>query len=146
MLGREAGWGEGFGADGPDGGYPGEAGEFAPEVGEVEPEERGFGGVVNGGALLAGEECGVADDERGVGVGEHGGGVGREIEVGGVGLVEVLEEDAGVGDGAATGGVDGDGADAFEGFGGGEPVGIFDEQEDAADFVAAGDGAAGDDG
>ena len=96
--------------------------------------------------MLAGEECGVADDEGGVGVGEGGGGVGGEIEIGGVGVVEVLEEDAGVGYGAAAGGVDGYGADALEGVGGGEPGGIFDEEEDAADFVAAGDGAAGNDG
>ena len=146
MLRGEAGWGQGFGAEGPDGGYPGEAGEFAPEVGEVKPEEWGFGGVVDGGAVLAGEECGVADEERGVGAGEHGGEVGGEVDEGGVGVVEVLEEDAGVGDGAAAGGVGGDGADALEGFGGGEPVGIFDEEEDAADFVEGGDGAAGDDG
>ena len=85
--------------------------------------------------MLAGEECGVADEKRGVGGGEHGGEVGGEVDEGGVGVVEVLEEDAGVGDGAAAGGVGGDGADLLEGFAGGEPVGIFDEQEDAADFV-----------
>jgi hypothetical protein len=49
-----------------------------------------------------------------------------------MGLVEVLEEDAGVGDGTAAGGVGGDGADLFEGFGDGKAGGIFDEQEDAA--------------
>jgi len=96
--------------------------------------------------MLAGEECGVADEEGGVGVGEHGGEVGGEVDEVGVGLVEVLEEDAGVGDGAAAGGVGGYGADTLEGFVRGEPVGIFDEEEDAADFVAAGDSAAGNDG
>ena len=146
MLRREAGGGEGFGAEGPDGGDPGKAGELAPELGEVEPEERGFGGVVDGGAMLAGEECGVADEEGGVGGGEHEGRVGGQVEKGGMGVVEVLEEDAGVGDGAAAGGVRGDGADLLESFGGREPVGIFDEEEDAADFVEGGDGAAGDDG
>ncbi len=90
--------------------------------------------------------AGVADEESRVGGGEHGGEVGGEVEEGGVVLVEVLEEDAGVGDGAAAGGVDGDGANLLEGFDGGEPVGIFDEQEDAADFVERGDGAAGNDG
>ena len=49
--------------------------------------------------------------------------------------MEVLEEDAGVGDGAAAGGVGGDGADLLEGLGGREPVGILDEKKDAADFV-----------
>ena len=76
LLRGEAGGGEGFGAEGPDGGDPGKAGEFAPEVGEVEPEEWGFGGVVDGGAMLAGEEGGVADEEGGVGGGEHGAVVG----------------------------------------------------------------------
>ncbi len=120
---------------------------------EVEPEERRVGGVVDGGTVrfdlrsaFAGEESGVADEERGVGGGKHGGGVGGEIEKGGMGVVEVLEEDAGVGDGAAAGGVGGYGADVLEGFGGGEAVRIFDEEEDAADFVEGGDGAAGNDG
>jgi len=48
----------------------------------------------------------------------------------------VLEEDAGIGDGAAAGGVGGQGADLLEGLVGGKAGGIFDEQEDAADFVA----------
>ncbi len=33
LLGGEAVGGQGFGTNGPDGGYPGEAGELAPEVG-----------------------------------------------------------------------------------------------------------------
>ena len=82
----------------------------------------------------------AASEAGSMGRGRRGG---RE---GGVGVVEVLEEDAGVGDGAAAGGVGGDGADLLEGFGGGEPVGILDEEQDAADFVEGGDGAAGDDG
>jgi hypothetical protein len=61
-------------------------------------------------------------------------------------LVEVLEEDAGVGDGAAAGGVGGEGADLLESLGDGEAVGIFYEEKDAADFVERGDGAAGNDG
>ncbi len=77
---------------------------------------------------------------------EHGEGVGGLFDVGGVRGVEVLEEDAGVGDGAARGGVACDGADVVEGCVGGEVVGIFDEEEDAADLVERGDGAAGDDG
>ncbi len=146
LIRREARGGKGFGADGPDGGYPGEAGEFAPEVGEIEPEERCGGRGVDGGAMLAGEESGIADEESGVGGDEHGGGVSGEIEVGGVGSVEVLEEDADVGGGTAAGGVGCDGADELEGVAGGEVRGIFDEQKDAADFVERGDGAAGDDG
>jgi len=105
-------------------------------VGEVEPEEWDFGGGVDGGAVFAGEEGGVADEEGGVGGREHGGRVGGEVEKGGVSLVEVLEEDAGIGDGAAAGGVGGQGADLLEGLVGGKAGGIFDEQEDAADFVA----------
>lgn len=68
------------------------------------------------------------------------------MEEGWPGVVEVLEEDAGVGDGAAAGRVGSEGADLPEGFIGGEVRGIFDEEEDAADFVARGDGAAGNDG
>jgi hypothetical protein len=52
----------------------------------------------------------------------------------------------GVGGGAAAGGVGGYGADLFEGCVGGEVLGIFYEEENAADFVTGGDGAAGDDG
>ena len=72
----EASGGEGFRTYGPDGGYPREAGELAPEMGEIQPEERSLGGGVDRGALLAGEECRVADDEGGVGSGNHGGGIG----------------------------------------------------------------------
>ena len=68
------------------------------------------------------------------------------MEEGRAGVVKVFEEDAGVGDGAATGGVGGEGADFLEGFIGGEARRIFDEEKDAADFVARGDGAAGNDG
>lgn len=96
--------------------------------------------------MIAGEECGVADEECGVGGGEHSERVGGLVEEEGLVVVEVLEEDVGVGVGAAAGGVGCDSADAFEGVGGGEAGGIFDEEEDAADFVMGGDGAAGDDG
>ena len=68
------------------------------------------------------------------------------MKEGGAGVVEVLEEDAGVGDGAAAGGVGGEGADLLEGFVRGEARGIFDEEKDAANVVARGDGAARNDG
>jgi hypothetical protein len=60
--------------------------------------------------------------------------------------VEVLEEDAGVGGGAARGGVGGDGADLLECVFCGEASGIFYEQKDAADLVQGGNGAPGHDG
>lgn len=96
--------------------------------------------------MLAGEQGGIADEEGGVGCGEHGEWVGVVLGEGGVGIVEALEEETGVGGGAARGGVGGDGLDVPEGFGGGKVAGIFDEQEDAADLVEGGDGAAGNDG
>ena len=64
--------------------------------------------------MLAGEECGVADEECGVGGGEHGEGVGGLVEEERLVVVKVLEEDVGVGVGAATGGVGCDGADAID--------------------------------
>lgn len=145
MLRGEVGGGEGFGAERPDGGYPGEASELAPEVSEIEPEEGGRA-TVDGGFAFACEECGVADEECGVGGGEHGRGIGRVVVEGGVSVMEVLEEDLCVGDGATAGGVGGYGADLLEGVGDGEALRILDEEEDAADFVAGGDGTAGDDG
>ena len=51
----------------------------------------------------------VADEECGVGVREHGDGIGWVLEEGGVGAEELAEEDLGVGEGAAGGGVGGDG-------------------------------------
>ena len=98
------------------------------------------------GAVLAGEERGVADEECGVGGGEHGDGVGALLGEGGARVVEVLEEDVRVGGGAARGGVGGDGGDVRESFGDGEIRGIFDEEKNAADLAERGDGAAGDDG
>ena len=87
-------------------------------------------------SAFAGEEGGVADEQGGVGGSEHCEGVCGLVEEEGLVVVEVLEEDVGVGGGAAAGGVGGDGADLLEGFVGGEMLGIFDEEEDAADFVA----------
>ena len=62
-----------------------------------------------------GEQCGVADEQGGVGVLEHGDGVGWVLEEGGLGAEEFAEEDLGVGEGAAGGGVGGYGADCGEG-------------------------------
>ncbi len=136
---------ESIGADGPDGGDPGEAGEFTPELSEVEPEEIGEGRV-DGGLVFAREERRVSNEESGVAGGEHGRGIGGLLDVGGMGLVEVLEEDARVGGRAARGGVGGEGADALERSGGGEVIGVFDEQENAADLMQGSDVAARDDG
>lgn len=96
--------------------------------------------------VLASEQSGVADEERGVGGRKHGRGVCGLVEEEGLVVVEVFEEDAGVGGGAAAGGVGGYGADLLEGGVGGEMPRIFDEEENAADFIARGNGAAGDDG
>ena len=145
LRGETCGY-EGFGARSPDGGDPGESGELAPEMGEVKPEKWGVGCGVELSAVLACEECGIADEECGIGRGEHGQRIGGLVDEGRVGGVEVLEEDAGVGDGTAAGGVGGDAADAGESIGGGQVAGILDEQEDTADLVERGDGAAGDDG
>jgi len=136
--GRAAGC-EGLGAGGPDGGDPGEAGAGVPLMGEVDPEE-GAGDGFDLGLALAGEEGGVADKERGVGLAEHRHGVGGVREEDRVVGVELAEEDLQVGDGAAGGGVRCDGADGREG------VGVFDEEEDGADVIEGGDGAARDDG
>ena len=132
-------WREGVGAGGPDGSDPGEAGAGVPLVGEVDPEE-GAGGGVDAGVVLAGEEGGIADEESGVSVAEHLDGVGGGWEEGGVVGVELAEEDLKIGNGAAGGGIGRDGAN------GGKGVGVFDEEEDGADVVERGDGAAGDDG
>ena len=66
LGGGEAGWAESFGADGPDGGDPGEVGAGAPLVGEVEPL-TGTYGVFDLLAGLKGEERRVADEDGGVG-------------------------------------------------------------------------------
>ena len=60
-------------------------------------------------------------------------------------VVEVLEEDARVSDGAERGGVGGDGSDLGESVYGGELTRILDQQKDAAHLVERGDDAAGDD-
>ena len=125
---------EGFGAESPDGGDPGQAGVVVPEGGDVMPGAGADAGF-DGGACLEGEEGGVADEEGGVVVGEHGGDVGGGGGEGGVGVVEAREDELGVGDGAAGGGVGGDGAD------GGEGVGGFDDELDGADLGERGDGS-----
>lgn len=117
---------------------------------EVEPEERSVDGGIDLSAVLAGEERRVADEERGIGGAEHGewtaGLICSLFGEGGLVVVEVFEEDVGVGVGAAAGGIRGYAANVLEGFVGGEVRGIFDEEEDAADFVKGRNGAAGDDG
>ncbi len=102
-------------------------------------------GGVDGGAGFAGEQGGVADEEGGVGGMEHGDGVGDVLEIGGGGVVEVLEEDAGVGGGGAAGGVGCERVDVVEGSVNGKVGGVLDEEEDAADLFERGDGAAGHD-
>ena len=132
-------WGEGLGTGSPDGGYPGEAGAGVPLVSEVEPG-AGADGLLDLGLMLAGEEGGVADDEGGVGALEHGdriGGVGQEV---GAVHGELAKEKLRIGDRTAGGGVDGDGAEGLEG------EWLLDEEDDGADVVERGDGAAGDDG
>ncbi len=96
-------------------------------------------------AGFEGEEGGIADEDGGVCLLQHGDGVGCGGEEGGLGVVEFAEQDFGVGEGTAGGGVGGDGADGAEGvrrF----RVGRFNDELDGADFVERGDGAAGDDG
>ena len=142
----KAGGGKSFGTHGPDGGDPGQGGELVPQVGQVEPEEGCVDCGFNLGAAFSCEESGIADEERSVRGCEHGQRIGRALDEGGIRAVEVLEEDAGVGDGAAAGGVGCDAADARQGVGDGCVAGIFDEQKNAADFDPRSDGAAGDDG
>ena len=95
-----AGGGHGCGADGPDGGDPGQAGAELPLLGEVVPEARAeMCGEVS--AALQREQGGIADEQGRVVVAEHGLGVGRGGAELGVRAEEVAEEDLGVGDGAA---------------------------------------------
>lgn len=62
-----------------------------------------------------------------------------------MGVVKVLEEDLRIGHGTAAGGVGGDGSDPLQGLWRGEAGGVLDQQEDAADLIAGGYGAAGND-
>ena len=71
---------------------------------------------------------------------EHGHGVGIGGDEGGAVVVELAEEDLGVGEGAAGCGVGGYGAEGLEG------VGFFYDELDAADLVERGYGAAWHDG
>ncbi len=68
-------------------------------------------------AGFEGEEGGVADEDGGVGLLQHRDGVGCGGEEGGVGVEEFAEEDFGVGEGTAGGGVGGDGSYGAEGVG-----------------------------
>ena len=99
-------------------------------------------------AALEGEECGVADEEGSVGLMKHGDGIGGRGEEGGIGGEEAAEEELGVGEGAARGGVGGDGGRWCGGWSrvcGDRAPACYDEL-DGADAVERGDGAAGDDG
>jgi hypothetical protein len=124
------------GADGPDGGNPGELGVGMPEVGDVVPDE-GTGVGFDLVAVFESQQRGIADEESGVVCAKHGDGVsGCGFKRRGV-VVEVLEEKLGIGCGAAGGGVGGDGADLVEG--------TLCEELDGAHAGERGDGAAGDD-
>ena len=92
--------GEGLGADGPDGGYPGKAGADVPLVGEIEPLAGAYG-LLDCFAGFEGEKGGVADEDGGVGLAEHRDGVGWSGDEGGLAADEFAEEDLGVGEGAA---------------------------------------------
>ena len=124
--------------DGPDGCDPGEARAGVPLVGEIDPETRADHLL----DLVAGFECQqsrIADEQGGIGLLEHGDGVRGILDEGGVCAEKLAEEDLGICEGAARGGVGCDGANVFEG------VGLFDDELDGADAVERGDGAAGDD-
>ena len=121
----------------PDCGDEGEAGEGFPLVGKVVVDELFAGALESVGTFFEGEQGGVTNDDGGVGLVEHG------VEVGGHGqewdcrVLPLVEEDAGVGDGGAAGGVCGNGAEGFK-----RLVGAAD-QEQGTDAALGGDGAAG---
>ena len=71
---------------------------------------------------------------------QHGDGIGCGGGQGGSSIEEFAEEDLGVGERAARGGIGGDGPYRAE------SVRRFDDELDGANFVERGDGAAGDDG
>ena len=126
-------------ADGPDGCNPGETGAGAPFVSEVEPL-TGADGFFDGFPGFEGEQSRIADEDGRVGLLQHGDGVGRGGEERGMSLEKFAEENFGVGERAARGGVGGDR------FYCGERVWGFDDELDGADFIERRDGAAGDDG
>ena len=131
--------GQGFGADGPDGGDPGKVGSDVPLVGEVVPLARADGSF----DLIAGfegKERRIADEDGGVCLVQHGDGIGWRGNEGGAGIEEFAEEDLGVGERAAGGSVGGDGFYCAEG------MGFLNDELDGADFVQGGDRTAGDDG
>lgn len=129
---------QGFGAHGPDGGDPGEVGSGVPLMGEVEPL-AGADSFFDDFARFEGEKGGVADEDGSVGVLQHRDGVGRGGKESGISVEKFAEEDLGVGQGAAGGGV------GCDGFDGSESVRGFDYELDGADFIERCDGAAGDD-
>ena len=135
---------EGFGADGPDCGDPGEIGAGMPLVSQVEPL-AGADDLLDVFAGLESEEGRIADEDGGVRLLQHGDGVGRCGKECGVGVEEFAEEDFGVGERAAGGGVGSDGFYGVEGMRGFRVPRLYDEL-DGADFVERGDGAARDDG
>jgi len=121
-------WSDCFGPDGPDRGNPGKIGVGMPFVGEVVPMAWADGGL-DLMARFEREECGVADEDGSVCVFEHGDGVCRRGDEGGVRVEKFAEEDFGVGERAARGGVGGDGLYCVE------RVRRFDDELDGADFV-----------
>ncbi len=128
LGGGDVAGGERLGAGGPDGGDPGEVGAGLPLVGKVEPL-AGADELFDLSAGFESQEGGIAYEDRGVGVVEHRDGVGCGGEEGGVGVEEFAEEDFGVGEGTAGGGVGGDGLYRAEG------VGFFNDELDGADAV-----------
>lgn len=128
---------KGFGADGPDSGYPRQAGPCVPLVGEVEPLARADRPL----NLIAGferKQSGVAYKESSICLLEHGDRIGEMLDECGLGAEKLAEQDFGVSERTARGGIRGDGADRFEGMAG------FDDELDGANTVERSDRAAGD--
>ena len=130
---------QGCGTDGPDGCDPGETGTGAPFLSEVEPL-TGADVFFDGFPGFEGKKSRIADEDGRVGLLQHRDGVGGGGEERGMSVKKFAEENFGVGERAARGGV---GCDRFYG---GQSVRGFDDELDGADFVEGGDGAAGDDG
>lgn len=131
---------ESFGAHGPESGDPHGSRKVVPFVGEIEVEEALAGAALAGFTVFEGEERGIADEQRGVGHAKHGFEVGRVGQKGGLNLPESREKDAGVDGGGAGSSVKGNAADTFH------AVGMADDEDDGANAIARGDGAAGNNG